>query len=159
VFVPQSGSVTSIYTAIDPTNPEAAIPLPPGSLTPYPNSFAIPAGHPYAYLGDGFSRGKAKDKKPNLANCVVTDVGKTDDGFENFYTAGDSEASVTDCLVDGVEQDLCFVEGVTYHYTDIYTVKAVVSGNRGTGVQAAGADDAGSADRRHKHKNSGQRGR
>jgi len=127
VFVPRKGTVTTIYTAIDPTNPEAVIALPPGSLDPYPTSFVIPPEHDFAYLGGEFSRGRTKARN-NLIACIVID-----DSPENYFEAGAFDAEQEDCLVDGVkiEEPTCFAEGVTYHYKDVYAIKALVTGNSG----------------------------
>ena len=174
VLVPMSGTTVSVYTALDhdpdaETNPEALVPLDaddPRLAGGYPPVFAIPPGHPYTYFGD-FSNGN-KANKDNLVDCVVTDIGESEEGLQNWYPAGESDAAVEDCLVpdiNGVEQDLCFVEGVAYHYTDIFIIKAQVSNNGGASVQSASADDAGSADRAHKakkggkHRGKGKRGR
>jgi hypothetical protein len=151
VLVPQQGTITTVYTAIEPDDPEAAIPLPANdpSLGGNPVSFEIPPDHPYAYLGGEFSRGGAKPNKKNLIDCVVVD-----DSPDNYYAAEQFD-------VDG---DSRFVLGVTYHYTDTYAIKAVVSGGR-AGAKAASADGAQSADRQHKakkggkHRGKGKRGR
>ena len=151
VFVPQSGTVVTVYTAIDhdfdaETDPQDITPLNDDDSRLegiYPAVFAIPPGNAYSYFdADGFTLGKSTNKQ-KLVECVVTDLGASDDGFQNWYPAGESDAEVEDCLVpdiNGAEQDLCFVppvldadgefvSAVTYHYTDVFTIKALVTRN------------------------------
>jgi hypothetical protein len=139
-FVPMEGYVDTIFTAIDP--------VPPG----YPITFLIPPENDYAYLGGEFNRGGTNGKK-NLIDCIVVD-----DSPENNYPAGESEDNVTGChSLSGVPLDVdeCFFvdedDPVTYHYKDIYTIKAEVTGNSGPAAQAAGADDG-----HHKAKKGGK---
>jgi hypothetical protein len=176
VFVAQSGSVETTYTAIDhdfdaETNPQDITRLAdddPRLAGGYPAVFSIPPGHPYSYFDeDGFSIGKSTNKQ-NLVDCVVTDVGASDDGFQNWYPAGESDAAVTDCVVDGAEQGLCFkppvlnddgelVSAVAYHYTDTFTIEALVTNNGGAKAKSASADDdTSSADRQVKAKKGGK---
>jgi hypothetical protein len=101
VFVPQSGYVTTVYTALenrvdwpqyDDSDVEAVVPLASGDprlAGGYPVSFVIPPGHPWSYFGDGFSIGGAKSNKKNLVDCEVNDVGKANPG--------------TTCVANGVE--------------------------------------------------------
>jgi hypothetical protein len=167
VLVPVSGTVVSVYTALDhdpdsETNPEALVPLDasdPRLAGGYPPVFAIPPGNPYSYFGD-FSLGN-KTKKKNLVDCVITDIGASDEGLQNWYPAGEGEAAVTDCRVpdvNGAEQDLCFVEGLVYHYTDIFVIKAQVSNNGGATVESASADGASKAQHGGKHRGKGKHG-
>jgi hypothetical protein len=151
-FIPIEGSVTTTYTAVegkelqDPAGdaPFAAL-IPLAASDPrlaggYPPSFDIPPGHPYAYLGDGFKR-KSKWKNKNFIDCTVIDVGKADAGttcpkngvlqdacFQNVYVAGAEDAAQENCLVAGIAQARCFVEGVAYHYTDYYSIRVKVKG-------------------------------
>jgi hypothetical protein len=196
VFVPQSGSVTTIFTAIennedwpevDDSDPAAAVPLASGDprlAGGYPASFVTPPGYPFSYFGEGFSRGNT-DRKQNLVDCVVIDVGKANPGTECLrdgvlqdvcsenapWVAGAEDVENSKpCLVGSNPQyDKCMAFGVSYHYEDIFTIKAVVSGNSGASVQAASADDGGTlsaaraaddgkhrADRKHKAKNGGK---
>lgn len=151
-FVPIAGSVTTTYTAIesnelqDPAGDAPAAALAPLAANDprlangHPVSFDIPPGHPYAYFGDGFKR-KPKWKNKNFIDCTVIDVGTADAGttclkngvlqdacFQNVYVAGAEDASQENCLVAGIAQPRCFVEGVTYHYTDVYSIRVKVKG-------------------------------
>ena len=148
-FVPIEGSVTTTYTAIENTQPpgdelEAAALAPLAANDPRlagaPVSFDIPPGHPYSYFGDGFKR-KGKVKNKNFIDCTVIDVGKADAGttclkngllqdacFQNVYVAGAEDAAQENCLVASVVQARCFVEGVAYHYADVYSIRVKVKG-------------------------------
>jgi hypothetical protein len=214
-FLPVEGSATTIWTAIEDnrywpgdSSPFAAEPLSPEDaatrLADYPAVWETPPGYPFSYFGEGFSTHNAANENKSFVDCVVTDVGLMD------AREALSEMGTTQCLRNGVLQDLCFenkwvaddlfdvedskpclVEGVesdkcmryvpddpdtdvneevivTYHYTDIITIKAQVTGNNGANVKAASADDdAATADRqvkskkgdKHRGKGKGKRGR
>lgn len=151
-FVPIEGSVTTTYTAIEsnefqdpPDDAPAAALVPLAANDPrlaggYPVRLDIPPGHPYAYYGDGFKR-KGKLRNKNFIDCTVIDVGKADAGttclkngllqdacFQNVYVAGAEDAAQENCLVAGVVQARCFVEGVAYHYADVYSIRVKVKG-------------------------------
>jgi hypothetical protein len=91
--------------------------------------------------------------------------------FQNWYPAGEGEHGVENCFVGGLEQDLCFVAddpdtedvvepSLTYHYTDIFHIKALVTNNNGAKAKAAGAGDgAPSADRAVKAKHGNHKGK
>ncbi len=187
VFTVQSATDVGIYTAVenkgggtettsDDTSPEARVLLSSGDLPAgYPVSFEIPPNHPYNYFGDGGIHLGKKTNKKNLVDCVFIDVGKANDGaegvecyiagvlqsecYQNVFTAGSSDVqgAIPCDRSDGGDPTKCFVEGVTYHYTDTISGKFHVSGNGGAKVKSASADDAPSADRQQKNK--GQNGK
>ena len=159
-FVPMEGYVDSTIIAIEkPTEdaPDVLVDLKPTDprllAGGYPVRFEIPHGHDFSYFGkDGFSRGKATDKKKNLVACIVVD-----DSTENWWDAANwlADAS-TPCLVNGTWQGTCAIgedvegfQGVAYRYIDTIYIEAEVTGN--SAAQAASAD-AG----KHKAKKGGK---
>ncbi|MCA9876350.1 MAG: hypothetical protein KC442_01155 [Thermomicrobiales bacterium] len=115
-FVAVSGTVYTIWTAIedntlfaqDDSSPFARRPLDAGDLRlagGYPVTFDTPPGYPYATFGDGFTTNATKKKgkkRGRLVDCVVTDVGN--------MTRAEAKAEMgsTQCLRDGVLQDMCY---------------------------------------------------
>jgi hypothetical protein len=165
----------------------------------YPAEFVTPRGYDFSYFGDGFSTGKDKKKLVDCTvtdsgelkgteatTCLLNGDKDNDVCFENIWVADYPEAAAesSPCLAFGDPQyEKCFVpfvpdDGdpdtierppVTYHYTDVFYIKALVTGNDGVDAQAASAangavlsaasvsdDGKHRADRQHKAKKGGK---